>query len=505
MSVDLPAALAPERSTLPAIRQLGGLEAGHAVVATLGGYRIHVSGERLLPAQQIEAAVRGIENLAEALHAIASAYYLAGYPAAQLRYALVERDLHVLVLPGRIEAVSGASELLAYFRPLIDEDVLTAQALEPARALAGVHAQRMGKSARLMLRPGRTPGRWRLDVALSAPSQPRFSARLEAGNPGNRYVGRDFAEAEFSVSAGAGELRVLHREGLGSRIAGQAAYRDFSLGSGLVSRYGVVGIDGRSVDYRQAVADTFFDGRQSMVGVSWSLMPYADFSTRWLVTLRLDDTDDRVSDAAGTVALAQSYPSAEISMLRSKAWNHGRWSMGLQAGLTARAGLHSGLTEDGQARLAYRTYRPFVDFTAAQPESGQWSLGVAVSGQFGDERLPQQQQYVLGGNGNLTAWLPGVLVANRGYLLRAESDWTLTYRGLELTPRLFAEMGSVQPDNAQARAAQTLADAGVEVAVRVGGWLEASIAAAYPLREEGDSPEIGDARADAFFRITVRY
>ena len=48
-----------------------------------------------------------------------------------------------------------------------------------------------------------------------------------------------------------------------------------------------------------------------------------------------------------------------------------------------------------------------------------YSAALTWNGQWADATLPQNQQWVLGGFGNLTAWLPAVLVGDNGMLARA--------------------------------------------------------------------------------------
>jgi hypothetical protein len=141
MAVDLPPPLTPQ-PTNPATILTDALPER---ILAFGRYQLHILGERLLDDRALEQSLVGAETLSDAVRALATAHYRAGWPGTTIHYARVGGQLFLLVLPGQVEAVSGDAGLSSYFRDLEGER-LSAAALEPRRALAAIHAQRSGNS-----------------------------------------------------------------------------------------------------------------------------------------------------------------------------------------------------------------------------------------------------------------------------------------------------------------------------------------------------------------------
>ncbi len=504
MAIDLPPPLPPLLVSTEAIEVL---QAEHGTVtrADLGDHHLRIIGNPGLADRDLQRIVGEAANLSDAVRGIAALLYREGYPAARVLYALSGRELYLLILPGSVTQVTGPHPLRGYFESLAGEDVLTAAALEPRRTLAAVYSDRSRRSARLGLQPGERPGEYQLSVQESPSTASPLSLRVQVGNPGNRFVGRNFGETEISVSGAGAEFRGQWREGLEH---GGQSYRDAAVATSLVTAAGLWGIEGRGMHYTQASGSDDFQGQLSTLGVSWTFLPYADFSTRWLLNLRMDDVDDNVRGGPGSQPLlSQAYRSLEIGAERHQVWTQLQWPTELQLGFTARAGVQ-GQDKLTATDLDYRWYRPSVRLRTQPTAVAQWQLGVDASAQLSENHLPQQQQYVLGGVDNLSAWLPGVAVGDEGYYLRLQSDWSFTAGSWVVAPRAFAEYGSAHLHHADGIRAQqqTLASAGAEVVIKYARWLEASLLAATPVLDHGVTQDVlHAAEADAFFRIVLRY
>jgi len=508
LAIDLPPPLPPLLVSVDAIEVL---QAEHATVsvAEVDGHHLRIIGNPSLADRDLQRIVGEAANLSDAVRGIAALLYREGYPAARVLYAPSGRDLYLLILPGRVTQVSGPQPLRGYFESLADEGVLTAAALEPARTLASVYSERSRRTAQLRFQPDERPGDYQLNVQESPSTASPVSLRLQAGNPGNRFVGRNFGEAELSVTGAGAEFRGQWREGL--EHSGQS-YRDVAVATSLVTPAGLWGVDGRGVDYTQSSGADEFQGQLSTLGLSWTFLPYADFSTRWLLSLRIDDVNDIVRDGApGELLVRQDYRSLEIGVSRHQALTQLRWPTELQLGFTVRTGIQ-GREESpaaaAPADLDYRWYRPSMRLRTQPLATGQWQLAVDASGQISHNTLPQQQQYVLGGVDNLSAWLPGVAIGDQGYYLRLQSEWRFAAGSWVLAPRVFTEYGSARLQQARSirTARQTLAAVGAEMVVSHAGWLEASLLAATPVLDRGVTEDVlRAAEADMFFRITVRY
>jgi hemolysin activation/secretion protein len=493
MAVDLPPPLTPQPTNPATI-----LTAGDALperILPFGRYRLHILGERLLDDRALQQSLVGADTLSDAVRALATAHYRAGWPGTTIHYARVGEQLFLLIRPGRIETVGGDAGLSSYFRDL-EGELLSAAALEPRRALAAIHAQRSGHAAALHLEHGSQPGQVRLQLQRGAPLRGLPQVKVGVGNPGNRFVGRDFIDGELAIGGGGGELRLSRRQDLD----GGRRYRERAASASLVLPKGLFGIDGRSIEYARDSADARVDGRVAALGLSWSFLPYADFVQRWVVSLRVDTISDEIGIDTGTQLLDENYPSIEGGALHAWTGQHQAWSLQTQLGLTLRQGL------GGRSTLGdtdYSSLRSTLRVQAGPSEPARGRLSVDAMAQATSDRLPQQQQFVLGGSQTLAAWLPGVISGDSGYFLRAGAQRPFARGHWSIQPGLFVELGG---GDGPASAASMLADAGAELTLSLGRWMEAGIVAAWPLLESGaDRAALDAARSDVYLRVELRY
>jgi hemolysin activation/secretion protein len=494
MAVDLPPPLTPQLSTPAAIFAAGDALPRRAL--SFGRYRLQVLGEHLLDDDALAQAVADAPTLSDAVRALSAAHYRAGWPGVTLHYVLVGETLYLLVLPGRVETVDGDAGLSAHFTDLKGA-ILTASALEPRRALAAMHAQRSGHAVQMSLEPGSLPGLVRLQLQRSAPLRGLPQLRVGAGNPGNRFVGRDFVDAEIAVGGGGGELRLSRRQD----FDGGRRYREHAASVSVVLPEGLFGIDGRRIDYSRELTASGIDGRVSAAGLSWSFLPYADFAQRWIVTLRADAISDVLDSDTGVRLLDESYPSLDGSAMHAWTGLHEAWSLQTQIALTLRRGLGG---SSAHSDIGYNSLRSSLRVEAGSADAAGGTLTLDALAQYASDRLPQQQQFVLGGSQALAAWLPGVITGDSGYFIRAAAHRPLVRGRWRARPGIFVEIGGGRAEVGETT--PTLADAGAELTLAFGNWLEASVVAATPLLESGaDRATTDAARADVYLRVELRY
>ncbi len=136
------------------------------------------------------------------------------------------------------------------------------------------------------------------------------------------------------------------------------------------------------------------------------------------------------------------------------------------------------------------------------------SLQLNASGQFTNEQLPQQQQFVLGGMGSLSAYLPGVLVGDEGYLLTAKIERRYKFDQFELTPGIFSEYaGSWYKNTSSAQKNDDrIADAGLSLSLSYGESLYTELVAAVPVYDDVmDEQRLNALEADFYWRIRLTF
>ena len=142
MPLDLPPPPEPSPRPLVEIRQGAATHILH-----FQRYRIHVYGDLTLPADTLHQAISKADTVSNAVRRIGLAFRAQHEPLPAVHYALVGTDLHVHVSAGRVSGTAVPDPLAPYFKDLPSDRPLRDSDLEPARALASVHADRAGLNA----------------------------------------------------------------------------------------------------------------------------------------------------------------------------------------------------------------------------------------------------------------------------------------------------------------------------------------------------------------------
>lgn len=499
MAVDLPPPIPPEQ----------GVVAPAEAVASVAfkDYSIQVLGPKVLEQAALEKAVQGSDTLSNAVRAIASAYYAAGYPAAKVTYSLTDKTLYLLVNLGGVSSVEGEAPVKAYFEGLADQNPLTDDALMPRWILGSVHADRAGLSLISKWVPG-SDGNHQFVLAPGPDVVDPTQVRVELGNPGNRYVGRYFIDFDLRTSTRWGdEFRALARSGQHGFSANESDYFEQNLGWNRVTTWGIFGLGGRYVDYGfydQATPTLAINGNIWVAEAYWLYPLLADFNSRLTLQGKVDRTNNSNDIAASGATFQQEvYTSVEVSATYQRSFNWLASSWDFDAALAVRKGLETDDTAPTTADQDYLLYRPALRLRNHITE--RYSLALELSGQFTSDTVPQQQQWVLGGQGNLTSALPGIAVGDNGYLLRLVGEaGSYDLFGVTLTPKAFVESGEASFERLTGSPA--LADVGLELGAKVFDWLEGSVAYAEPIADKDLSQTDKDqSDANLFFRLQAKF
>lgn len=515
MAIALPPPSTPELAPVDVVR------AGGSEILKLSWQQntIHVLGVEQIDKSLIEVAITTAGSLSDVVRQIQAVYYIAGYPAVQVRYALVEPDLYMLVVPGKITRVVAAEPYGKYFDGLAGADPLTDDALEPPRILASIHSDRNGEDPTVVFQP--EEGGAALVVKSSESGPPQGTAGLEFGNPGNRFSGRYLANYFGRAAFGGGdEFRFEGRNaftGLEKSSSPAEGYQEYALGWNRVNTLGLLGLQARYVGYQQefdldlGVGDrTRFSGKILQYEASLVHPLAASFNSRWNLSVKADYTKKTYEIfRLNQDVQRQEYGSAEIGTDYAQVLSLGSQRIDFSAGVAVRSGLASDETDVAikAADFGYLLYRPTLNL--ALPIGSSTTLGLTVAGQFTSDTLPEQQQWVVGGIGNGEAFLPGVAAGDSGGVARLSLQDRLQLFGLPVTPRVFVEYGFATFENpfedlGQEGSTQSVADAGVSLAVRVSRQVEARASYAESFEEKNISDAALDAAdANLFFSVAV--
>lgn len=563
MPIALPPPLPPMQGSAEVIQQQGSAY----VTAAVQGVNLHVIGPDAVSQSDLEAAITASQSMSDAVRLVQGLYYAAGYPGVQVTYALVEPDLYVLVKLGAVSKVEAPAPYDRYLAGVVGAEPLTDDALEPGRTLASLHADRAGQTATPSFIADEA-GSMVLRVEPHDGAPKRSFVGAEFGNPGNRFVGRHFLDYFATTSLTTGdEFRATGRhvlEGL-SDDRGAKGYHEHSLGWSRVTPWGLFGLSGRYVGYQQnleipglvdggggaggsigdlldglldglpdgplsnllvglrdLLPDQFpgpdsdadlvsFDGEIYQAELGWTYLLAADFTSRWTIGAKVDYTrKDFATTQEDFSVQRQEYGSAEISTDYTTALR----PLGVQTELGGSIAVRSGLGDDETddpftaADLGYLLYRPTL---SARAYLHEWlTLSLVATGQITSDALPEQQQWVMGGVGNVEAYLPGVASGDTGGIARLQFELKgLTLGAATIKPRLFAEYGVARFEEAvfgQPTGTQAIGDGGVSLVMGLGPNFEAAVSYAESFSEEDIDQEIlDDADANVFFRVGAKF
>ncbi|MES2489782.1 MAG: hypothetical protein V4607_08310 [Pseudomonadota bacterium] len=526
MSVELPPPATPQQGTVEQLQT----QAGSGITVPFQNYQLHVSAGDILNEETVKNAVSLADNLSNAVRNIGAAAYLEGYPASQVTYALSGQDLYVLVVPGKISGIRASEALKPYLNGLETADPMRDSDLEGKRTLASMAADRAGINVFPVFEPDGNGGQV-LDFEKNNQASDPTTIRVEFGNPGNRFASRYFGDLEIKTASVWGdEFRVFAREGIQNLDANgkPGDYHEQNVGWNRVTPWGVFGINGRNITYNYTASGTTTSGPFSTdllgriwVGEALWLYPiYSDFNSRWNVQLKVDRTSKEGKiDATGTTPSAvyqrELYTSAEASTSYGSNFVFIGHTWNFTGGVTARKGFGDGDTNVDLTTPPIHGDQSYLLFRPAATLKFFWnnsiSTGIEASGQYSSDSVPEQQQWVLGGMGNLTSALPGVIVGDKGYLARVFTEVMLPITdGLELRPKIFVERGSAtysNPNTAsqQVDGAQTLTDAGLELGVKFTQLIDASVSYAKSFNDKNITDAVKDASdARLFFRVSIK-
>lgn len=513
MPIALPAPADPQLGTVETIQAAG----AEYVTVAFQQTQVHVKGPDVVSKAVVQDAITSGESLSDVVRQIQAVYYAAGYPSVQVSYALAEPDLYVLVALGKLDRIDAPAPYDAYFAGIAPAEPLTDEALEPARTLASLHADRAGETAMPRFQTG--PEGTVLSIEPEAHGPDQGAVGAEFGNPGNRFVGRHFLDYYARASFASGdEIKGSGRHALIGLEDDEDSrgYHDHSLGWSRVTSLGLFGITGRYVNYQQDLVlggnavPTRFDGDIRQAEAAWLYLLSAGFESRWTLGAKLDYTRKDFSTTLGeAVAQRQEYGSAEASTEYATIIR----ALGLQTDLTAGFALRSGLGDNQiddpttLADLGYLMFRPSASLRTQL--SSSLSFGLGFNGQFTGDTLPEQQQWVIGGVGNGEAYLPGVAAGDSGGVARAQLELRASEIGsFTLVPRVFAEYSYARfedPFAGQPSGDQSVADAGVSLGLSYAKLLEVSVSYAESLDDSGiDKAILRDADANVYFKIGIQ-
>jgi len=477
---------------------------------------IVVSGAAVLSERAAQAALKRAKTLSDAIYELAQGCHDAGYPAAQLLYARSGDTVYVQVELHGVAGTQGPTEITRYFDDIDREQPLTMGTLERRRLLASFYTSR----ANLDVQPKliEQNGQYQLDFKPSKHERDEPIAEVEFGNPGNRFVGRYFVDTTLRYSWASGD-EVLGDwnhglTGLGGS-EGADSFNEENLAWSRATTYGVFGLSGRNLDYRQHADDAATGIRMNYKGEVQRAQTYASLPVlaglhwRWLADARIDYTDRQYRETTThTQLLAQQYESLQLAAFYFSELSVLGRPLDLSAGFTVRKGLRSDDHDPlVMADLGYTLIRP--EFRALLTPTAAWRLRLEATLQWTGDALPGEEQWNLGGFDNVQAYLPGVAAGDSGGILRLQGEYRPWQIGpLSVNPVLFTDYAYARlesPSDADDGGTQSIAEVGAGLMAKLRRY-EARMSIAEPLGDKGIATRtLRDSRANLLFSLKAAF
>lgn len=520
MAADLPP-VTPDAAPVAAIVAPAPAEAAPINVEA-NGFLFSVVGNTLLPVTAIEALLRDAKSPKEAVEALERAYRQEGYLFIAVGAQVNQRLVAIRVLQGRITEVEAPADLVPFLRRVKDREGLTRRDQLLQSALVDFYTARQGTRARAVFSPAEQVGGTKMTVTEEPiPGAKPWNATLAFGNLGSRFSSRYTAAASGSLRPGGGlELTAGYTQGLPGLTGDSAgsSYKGAQVGASLVTPWGLYALTYSRTQYRigERAAPLYPSGDIENGGITGTQLVYADEVAR----VTLNQSLIRVSNKqtvfdSDSILTEQDYTYATLGATYNRAVVLFEQGASLGAGITYQQGLTSAsgtfLPEGpGVPIPRYALGQANVSLTGSLPAG--FSASATISGQYTEDTLPQNQQWVIGGVGNLSAWLPAVLVGDSGALARvAVNGPGYRWGDFGVSGSAFAEAGmtrfSFRP--AGDPVTRSLADVGLSVSGATTFGLTATLAYAWPvwyrnvsgaIRESADSN-----RANLYFTLNQSF
>lgn len=503
--------------------------AGLSVRASSHGWAYVLTGNTLLPPDRLQTILAQATDPQQAVADVSAAYRAEGYflvaVTAQLpapatpapsasgvpAAAGADHQVRITVIEGRITQTEVPASVQPYFSGLSGKPDLTVDQVTRRVVMANNFAARNGEKLQAGFGPAEQPGGSAFTVNASPlPDYKRVSGTLLLGNYGSRYASSYLTGGNVALRPGGGvELTANYVAGLPnwSRDSRGSQYHASGLGGSIVTPWGTYGLNAQKTHYQLGRISYPLNTAGDTVSVSLtgSQLLHASERSQLSLTQAFTHVDNRSTVFGGAYTLTdQRYDYASLGLSYTRGYSIGSLGGALIAsytynrGTSARSGTFL-LSEAPTAPTPLFHYSN-LNLTLQQQLPGGYIGQATLNGQWAQDTLPQQQQWVLGGLGNLSAYNSGVLLGDSGYAMRLSLQAPAHQWGaFTATPNVFLEHGAARYKFVPG-GWQRITDIGLglNLSTRFGTTLSALYAAPVKL-ENVPAQTIKNSRATIFF------
>lgn len=556
MSIDIPPEMPP---VLMHVSKSNDLRREHQTpfyIGKIGDKYVEILDLPYLTREQIERLTLASKNPSQLIVNLAKVYRLNGNLLVQILYRQQANTIFIYGVQTKLVDIIAHPIVRNHFKNIIGDPDLTLGEFEHSRVMADIGAQRRGVNYSVSYALSPDYNETTLVFKPTRKEADRFQSSFDVGNQGNRFAGRDFAGLGMRYRSKWGtEFKMNYLKAL----SGKAIEDTDTSFDGLVLAVdhpfttGLYGFQAAVTKYTSASTQEAFRFELPQIcdlnpalplcqlGTDYTVRSDLEANTavasitaehilasgggrRWILNERLRMVGDEISDRSHDAPIVdEHYATAAIGL---KYLYGGRGRHGLSEGhyglqINSGFGNDSGsFGEDEGAptneELEVHPSKRSPNFIQVTPNFdlkfglfpyfivGAFTEAVLSNG----KQVPQQEQYVLGGMDKLSAYLPGVLIGDSGYLSR------LTFTGnsrkpepFQIIPSLFVEHGEVWFEDAEGEAGigRSISDAGLRLQFFFGETSDLELVVARPLSSSNVPTDLLEAsEVDFFARLKIR-
>lgn len=448
--------------------------AGYPTQITSHGWKYLVTGNTLLNPFRIEQIILAQPDPRSAVGHLLSAYRQAGYflvaitASTKITHQIKEKQdsraktsalkgrVHIFVVEGQITQIISSSDLKSFYCGLVGNPRVTKHELLRRTVLAEEYTRRNGQIIQPNMQPAPQPGGTLLSIPTRPiPSYSRLSGRLQLGNYGSRYLSTYVMGANLQLNPGHGQILSANYLGGLSRwdkLSAGSDYRTGGLGYSIVTRYGIYVANFESTYYRlgKLSAPLYNTGNIHLYNLQGKQLLFANSTSQlWLVDgLHHVSNYIQIFDGLFTL-LNQSYNYWNLGFKYKSGYRLWglpagfKFAYSFNQGFSKRSGTFSTYTSQTSPDPHFSYHN--ISFTLEQSFPYGFIGRFNLAGQWAYATLPQEQQWVLGGFGNLSSYHAGLITGDTGYsarmMLQAPGE---PLGSMTLSPNLFVETGGAR-------------------------------------------------------------
>lgn len=489
-------------------------QGSNPVIIVSHGYQYLVTGNTLLSSGTIQKKIIRSTSPKEAVTLLSNLYKKNGYFLVAIKAEVKGKSVHIMIVQGQIVKKEIASGLGWFYSGLTGEQ-LSESDIIARNILASTYSTRNGYQIIPSFTPAPNPGGTTFTVKQKPLSgYHMLDGNIMFGNYGSRYTSSYITGANLYLHPGDGlELDGSYSHGLSSlsKASRGSLYYQGSLGVSSITPWGTYGFTNQWTYYKlgQVTAPYYFTGNVQISSLTGTQLLYASSSTRIAVNEAYNWSHYLETVLDNTYTLAkQNYQYFTVGASYSKILRPFNYNSSITLGLNYNQGVSGYHGTFIKSPGAPSPKFHYLTFNANYSQSLPWGLTAQLtgSGQWSFNTLPNNQLWVVGGFGSVSAYNPGVLQGDSGYAGRLSIQSPAVQRfGINATGSLFYETAGVTSYYLAPQQApwQNLSDVGIGLNLSTRWGTTISVMSALPLSHSvfpaTAAANLSRERMDAYF------